>query len=146
MQAGSSHREQGIHGAQERVFPQCKDTKKKTNLKNTCKAAQRRPGKSCGSSPLRCWRGGPREAFFVSPRNPQINLKHTLISVCSETFKLDEHKNKQKTEESSNISPRTKKLVLPLERTLAILLNQAYRRRVMHLRFISSNSFLSSLH
>lgn len=76
--------------------------KRKQNPKNSCKVVLRRPGKSCGSSLLRRWSPGQHEGFSVSPRNPQITLKHTLISVCSETLKLDEHKNKLKNEEKTN--------------------------------------------
>lgn len=84
--------------------------KRKQNPKNSCKVALRRPGKSCGSSLLRRWRPGQHEGFCVSPRNPQITLKYTLISMCSETLKLDEHKNKLKNEEKTIIDSRIKRI------------------------------------
>ena len=114
--------------------------KKMKPKKNACKVARRRPGKSSGSSLLRRWRPGAHGAFSVSPRNPQITLKHTLISVCSETLKLGEHKDKLKNEEKTNTNSRTKKLVLLLERLLNVLLNQAYCRKLRYLWFISLNS------
>ena len=60
----------------------------------------------CGHKP------GPssQEVFSVSLRNPQITLQHTLISLCLETLKLDEHKNKFKNEGRTNENLRTEKL------------------------------------
>ena len=93
-----------------RFFLGARIYKRKQNPKNSCKVDLRRPGKSCGSSLLRRWRPGQHEGFCVSPRNPQITLKHTLISVGSETLKLDEHKNKLKNEEKTNTDSTTKRI------------------------------------
>lgn len=119
--------------------------KKKMKPKKRLQSGRRRPGKSCGSSLLRRWRPGAHGAFSVSPRHPQITLKHTLISVCSETLQLGEDKDKLKNEEKTNTNSRTKKLVLLLERLLDELLNQAYCRKLRYLWFTSLNSINNTL-